>query len=371
MMTLSLHTADFSCKTNTSGQAGDFRWDLDCSEDRISLRLHSERETVLGDIKLKFNFPFEKHDMLYLNGYQSWTDSRERGVKGRMHSLDRVPKRIVEKYSLDRYGDNRFVTYSRSHRQQHGFTYGYVRRDEDFTLFGSLAEESGFTILRFDTEENTVTLEKDCVGHHFTGDYTVFDLVILKGTEDAVFDEYFRLLGVEPARGKRLSGYTSWYNLYENISEESIDADLKGFAGSEKLPDVFQIDDGYENAVGDWLVMNERFPHGMKAAADKIRAAGMMPGIWLAPFAAEKKSILVREHPDWLLRDENGEPQMGGCNWSGFYGLDIYNPEVRAYLKQVFDTVVRDWGYKLLKLDFPVRGLPDPAPGQDPRPGHV
>ena len=352
MMTLSLHTADFSCKTNTSGQAGDFRWDLDCSEDRISLRLHSERETVLGDIKLKFNFPFEKHDMLYLNGYQSWTDSRERGVKGRMHSLDRVPKRIVEKYSLDRYGDNRFVTYSRSHRQQHGFTYGYVRRDEDFTLFGSLAEESGFTILRFDTEENTVTLEKDCVGHHFTGDYTVFDLVILKGTEDAVFDEYFRMLGVEPAKGKRLSGYTSWYNLYENISEESIDADLKGFAGSEKLPDVFQIDDGYENAVGDWLVMNERFPHGMKAAADKIRAAGMTPGIWLAPFAAEKKSILVREHPDWLLRDENGEPQMGGCNWSGFYGLDIYHPEVRAYLKKVFDTVVRDWGYKLLKLDF-------------------
>ena len=352
MMTLSLHTADFSCKTNTSGQAGDFRWDLDCSEDRISLRLHSERETVLGDIKLKFNFPFEKHDMLYLNGYQSWTDSRERGVKDRMHSLDKVPKQLVKKYSLDRYGDNRFVAYGRRNRQQHGFTYGYVRRGEDFTLFGSLAEESGFTILRFDTEENTVTLEKDCVGHHFTGDYTVFDMVILKGAEDAVFDEYFRMLGVEPARGKRLSGYTSWYNLYENISEDSIDADLKGFAGSEKLPDVFQIDDGYENAVGDWLVMNERFPHGMKAAADKIRAAGMMPGIWLAPFAAEKKSILVKEHPDWLLRDENGEPQMGGCNWSGFYGLDIYHPEVRAYLKKVFDTVVRDWGYKLLKLDF-------------------
>ena len=98
--------------------------------------------------------------------------------------------------------------------------------------------------------------------------------------------------------------------------------------------------------------MNERFPHGMKQAADSIRKAGMLPGIWLAPFAAEKKSILVREHPDWLLRDENGRAQPGGCNWSGFYGLDIYNPEVRAYLQKVFDTVVRDWGYGLLKLDF-------------------
>ena len=35
MMTLSLHTADFSCKTNTSGQAGDFRWDLHCSEEKV------------------------------------------------------------------------------------------------------------------------------------------------------------------------------------------------------------------------------------------------------------------------------------------------------------------------------------------------
>jgi len=78
----------------------------------------------------------------------------------------------------------------------------------------------------------------------------------------------------------------------------------------------------------------------------------MLPGIWLAPFAAEKKSILVREHPDWLLRDEKGRPQPGGCNWSGFYGLDIYNTEFRAWLKQVFDTVVRDWGYGLVKLDF-------------------
>ena len=347
-----LTTSELSCRANDSGQCGRLRWDVENCEERFTLRLHSEGETELHCVSAIFRFDFEKHDMLYLNGYQSWTDSRERGVKDRMHSLDRVPKKVVQKFSLDRYGDNRFVRYSHVRGQQHGFTYGYVRRGEEFTLFGSLAEESGFTVLRFDTQGNRIILEKDCAGHHFAGDYTVFDLVILHGTEDEVFDEYFRLLGVAPAKGKRLTGYTSWYNLYENISEESIAADLKGFAGSKTLPDVFQIDDGYENAVGDWLVQNERFPHGMKAAAAAIREAGMMPGIWLAPFAAEKKSILVKEHPDWLLRDENGEPQMGGCNWSGFYGLDIYNPEVRAYLKEVFDTVVRDWGYKLLKLDF-------------------
>ena len=351
---LKLITDEFSCTwsgSDANSQCGRVRWEIENSARRLTLRLHSGGETVLRHVSAAFDFPFEKHDMLFLNGYQSWTDSRERGIKGSMHSLARVPKLLVEKYSLDRYGDNRFVRYGGA-GQQHGFTYAYVRRGKEFILFGSLAEESGFTVLYFDTPHNTITLEKDCAGHHFTGDYTVFDMVILRGTEDEVFDEYFRLLGIAPAKGKRLTGYTSWYNLYEGISEESIEKDLRGFAESEKRPDVFQIDDGYENAVGDWLVMNERFPHGMKRAADSIRKAGMLPGIWLAPFAAEKKSILAREHPDWLLRNEKGEPQPGGCNWSGFYGLDIYNPEVRAYLKQVFDTVVRDWGYGLLKLDF-------------------
>ena len=82
------------------------------------------------------------------------------------------------------------------------------------------------------------------------------------------------------------------------------------------------------------------------------KAAGMKPGIWLAPYAAETDSALVKEHPDWLLRDEAGEPVMGGSNWSGFYGLDIYNEELRDYLRHVFDVVLNDWGYALLKLDF-------------------
>jgi len=352
MRTLDIRTADFACTCFGSGQCGGLRWELETTDDRISLRMHSDKEIELRSVILKFDFPFEKHDRLFLNGYQSWTDSWERSVRGRMHSLDRVPKALIRRFSLDRYGDNRFVSYGHKNGQQHGFSYGYVRYGKVCSLFGSLAEESGFTVLRFDTNENSISLEKDCAGHHFTGDYTVFDLVILRGTEDVVFDEYFRLLGIPPAKAKRLTGYTSWYNRYEGISEESIEEDLAGFAGSSVLPDVFQIDDGYENAVGDWLVPNGKFPHGMKRAADAIRKAGMLPGIWLAPFAAEKKSILVKEHPDWLLRDENGEAQMGGCNWSGFYGLDIYNPDVRAYLRQVFDTVIRDWGYGLVKLDF-------------------
>ena len=336
----------------TDGVQSGLRWTVQNAPERFTLTLNSTGETELTKVTARFAFDFARDDLLFLNGYQSWTDSRERGVRERMHSLRFIPRPIIDRFRLDRYGDYTFVKTGTRPGQQHGFSYGYIRRGETYILLGSLAEESGYTVLYFDTAAGTITLEKDCCGHHFTGAYPVFDLAVVTGSEDAVFDRWFALMGIAPAAGKRLCGYTSWYNRYENISEASIAEDLRGFAGRTPLPDVFQIDDGYEQAIGDWLTPNERFPHGMKAAADQIRAAGMLPGLWLAPFAAEEKSDLVKQHPDWLLRDEKGVAQTAGCNWSGFYGLDIYNEEVRAYLKRVFDTVIRDWGYGLVKLDF-------------------
>ncbi|MBQ3879328.1 MAG: alpha-galactosidase [Oscillospiraceae bacterium] len=342
-----------SVSFTASGTGKGLRWDMANTEKLFSLSLCAEGEIELTSVRARFSHTFRKDDRLFLNGYQSWTDSHERTVREKNHSLDRVPKFVVDKFSFSQYGDYTFVPYGKKRGQMHGFSYGYIRREKEYLLLASLCEESGFTILRFDANENTITLEKDCRGHHFTGNYPVFSLAILRGDEDAVFDRYFALLGTPKPRGGRINGYTSWYRHYEEISEEKIAHDLEGFARLEKTPDVFQIDDGYESAVGDWLLVDEKkFPSGMAPAAQKIREAGMLPGLWLAPFAAEKESALVREHPDWLLRGDDGKPVMGGCNWSGFYGLDIYNEDLRAYLREVFDTVLGKWGYGLVKLDF-------------------
>lgn len=116
---------------------------------------------------------------------------------------------------------------------------------------------------------------------------------------------------------------------------------------------IFQIDDGFQTAIGDWLSINEKFPRGMKHVATKIKDAGFTPGLWLAPYAAAFTSDIAKHHHDWLIHDETTDkPVVAGPNWGGFYALDIYRPQVRAYLKKVFDTVLRDWGFELVKLDF-------------------
>jgi len=92
----------------------------------------------------------------------------------------------------------------------------------------------------------------------------------------------------------------------------------------------------------------------MKAVADEIRKRGYQPGLWLAPFICEERSRLMKEHPDWLLK-KDGKPVPAGWNpnWSGtFYALDVYNDEYLYHMREVFDTVLNQWGFDLVKLDF-------------------
>lgn len=90
----------------------------------------------------------------------------------------------------------------------------------------------------------------------------------------------------------------------------------------------------------------------MKYLAAQISEAGYIPGLWLAPYAVGFKSRIVKEHPEWLVKHDNGSFLVAGPNWGGFYALNIYNEGAREYLRKVFDVVLDDWGYRLLKLDF-------------------
>ena len=115
---------------------------------------------------------------------------------------------------------------------------------------------------------------------------------------------------------------------------------------------LFQIDDGYETFVGDWLDIDKnKFPHGLKPIVDKIHERGYKAGIWLAPFVAETNSNVFKNHQDWLKRNEDGSLAKCGSNWSGFYALDLQKEEVREYIKSCLLYYV-ELGFDFFKLDF-------------------
>ena len=296
--------------------------------------------------------PVSMDTRVFLNGFQSWSHCPERGPDDAIRSLRHLPQLTMRSFGLDRYGDYYFVEYPERRGISHGISYGTWRRGEEFLLIGSLDETPGYTLLQYDYHTGRLALRRDCEGLSAGGPFHVFDLFIARGGEAEVFDAWFAAMGIRPRTREKLAGYSSWYNRYQKIDARCIRSDLKACAGLLEPNDLFQIDDGWETAVGDWLEPDQRkFPAGLRPLADAIHERGFRAGLWLAPFVCQRGSKLKKEHPDWLLK-VNGKPWYCGVNWGGFYSLDIDHPEVREYLKQVFRRVLDEWGFDLVKLDF-------------------
>jgi alpha-galactosidase len=156
---------------------------------------------------------------------------------------------------------------------------------------------------------------------------------------------------------KILTGWCSWYEFFESISEDTILNIIDFYKRNrEKYPiEYIQVDDGYFTHRGDWTTPSSLFPHGMKFIAEEIRAAGFKPGIWLSPFQISGGSKIFKEHPEWTVRDNKGKPIGEGFDASmkySYYGLDCTNPQVIDWLKSLFRTITKDWGYEYLKIDF-------------------
>lgn len=321
--------------------------------DHIVLNLHAVMPLTVKRLAVTLPYTFLQNDRLFLNGYQSWTDCREYFIDDKPSMLSGLAKPGILMSSMSSSGDYHFVDYGKKEGQFHGFSYAYVRRKDTYALFASLNERTGYTVIRFNCPDNEIVVEKDLEGVEIQGDYEVLNLVNLVGTEDEVFDKWFALMNLPKADAPVKNGYTTWYNYYPNINESIVSHDLDALSKVDAEIDIFQIDDGYQTNVGDWLsVDTKKFPCGMKVIADKIHKKGMQAGLWLAPFAAQYVSEVAREHPDWIIRDKKGKPVRCGLNWGGFYALDIENTEVRAYIRHFFDVVLNDWGYDLVKLDF-------------------
>ena len=324
----------------------DFELDIVKHKGKMTVTVTAKEDIELIDATDLLPIPSNFHDLYFLNGYQSWTDTKEFKLSDRERNIKKSPHIISHMYAMQAYGDNHFYDYSI--RKSHGYDLFYSKGEHESFIYNLNFDVAYLIIELFKDNHRTLKITSDLVGKTLkTGESVkVFDYYYFPS-----FEEGFKsfLDHLPKLNNEKIFGYTSWYNYYQNINEEIILRDLKALDDRFNL---FQIDDGYETFVGDWFdVDKKKFPNGLEPIVKEIHSRGFKAGIWLAPFVAETKSKLYKEHKDWLAKDEKGHLIKAGGNWSGHYVLELGNKEVRDYIEKCLKHYM-DMGFDFFKLDF-------------------
>lgn len=113
-------------------------------------------------------------------------------------------------------------------------------------------------------------------------------------------------------------------------------------------------DAGWWASVGDWVESAVRFPGGLVEVFDAVRAAGMIPGLWVEPEVVGVTSAAARELPGDAFFARDGVRLTENRR----HHLDFRNTLVRERMDAVVDRLVGDLGVGYLKFDYNICILP-------------
>ena len=224
----------------------------------------------------------------------------------------------------------------------------------DGGVIGALSSRRQFT--RFVVSSNgAIRIEWLLDNRHVTAGETVElePVAVIAGEPGEAYTRYASLAshGARPPY-EPSPAWCSWYHYFGEITPHDIRENL-ALAAAHGI-DVVQIDDGWQKEIGVWTDVAPTWGEPLDVIAREIRALGCRPGIWTAPFLAIEGGLLAREHPEWLVRNEKGNPTTalfhGG--WGGkVFALDTSNDEVIQHLEATYRHL-RDQGFTYFKIDF-------------------
>lgn len=145
----------------------------------------------------------------------------------------------------------------------------------------------------------------------------------------------------------------NWEATYFDFNEERILEIAK--KAKEVGVELFVLDDGWFGkrdtdtcSLGDWYPNLKKLPNGIIGLANKIEKLGMKFGLWIEPEMISKDSDLFRQHPDWVLADQ----ERNYCHSRNQYILDYSKEEVVECIYQQLDKVLSESNIAYIKWDM-------------------
>lgn len=145
----------------------------------------------------------------------------------------------------------------------------------------------------------------------------------------------------------------NWEATYFDFTEEKL-CEIADAAAGLGI-DTFVLDDGWfgkrnndKAGLGDWVINKEKLPCGLKPVIEHINSLGMSFGLWFEPEMINPDSDIFRAHPEYAI----GVPGRERCPSRHQYVMDLTNPEVRDYIVDSVNSILRSHNISYVKWDY-------------------
>lgn len=247
-------------------------------------------------------------------------------------------------------------------------TFLLIKQDEStFIHTGILTWNTFLPKIRFDEHKGIMIFAN---GEHKPlqpGEKIQFEKILINNADswqDILFD-YGKEIAIEqnvqPKYLQHFKGWSTWDYYGRVYDTKDVFDNIDKLYSEQKDANIIQIDGGWWTARGDYLSVRKNLQGGMKAIADYAKSKGYRAGIHLDGFRGDKNSELFKQHPDWFLKDQDGQvicQQIDkGDTFMQYIYYDYSNPAVCEYMKNVLRTIKNNWGFNYFKIDFMRYGL--------------
>ena len=261
----------------------------------------------------------------------------------------------------------------------------YNRDTQNSLFFAALTSKRFLTIMRLNVADNryeidstgTTEINKDyCLqnapkqdqielslpvapGESLTSERILFNISSDYHAQLESYGKLIRTLYHARVSAPTLMGWWSWTAYYMDLNQEQAGKDAVWLAQYLKHfgYNLFHLDEGYQAARGDYTLPHiKHFPDGLQIFSDKIHDLDLNLGLWSAPFEVSDHSELYKNHPDWLVKNADGNPialvREDGNDTETLFVLDSTHPGAQQYLRETYSILAKKWGARYFKFDF-------------------
>lgn len=252
-------------------------------------------------------------------------------------------------------------------KSSESYMYAMIQQANNQYLFaGALSWHIFIPVLTL--ENNTFVVRSNGEGKQLKPGQSIhYEQIVLSRSADwqYVLDTFGSAIanvnGIKKVKDIDYKGWATWDYYAYKFSDKDIYENLDLIKQLDPKVNLIQIDAGWYTQRGDFTKSRTDIPGGMKAIADRIKAAGMTPGIWIDGFRANTDSEIFKKHPEYFLHDNEGNVivqlrRPEGPDKDRVY-FDYSHPGARAHMANNIRVITKEMGIPYIKIDFILLGL--------------